>query len=1296
MATQINSVDLGPIWLQSGNGVPDHLGIKGTVFVDLDSANQYINKDGLVYWDRFLTTTSGGTDTFVTGMTFNNGNYNLSIIRNDGISFTQNLSILATDMTVTGGTYNINTGIVTFTNNSGGTFNVTGFTSGMTDSYTTGATLSGNSIQFNNNLQGPNFYSVDLFPLLSAKTDNTTFNLHTGNTNNPHQTSFNNLISTAHTHSISDIIGLTTSLDSKFDKSGGTITGGLTAITISATTYQNLPLDIRVTGGTYSSGTTIFTNNTGGTFNVTGFISADTFTTGFTYSNNNLTIKQNENKPDLNVLINTVTGLTVNGTLSGTTLLGNSIIGSTISATTYQNLPLDIRVTGGTFDNNTDTITFTNNSGGTFNVTGLTDNFVTGFTYSNNNLTIKQNGGLSDLSVLINTMTGLTVNGTLSATSLVSNTISATTYQNLPLDIRVTGGTFNNATDTITFTNNSGGTFNVSGLTDNFTTGTTRINDTVFFNRNDSLSAYTSDVSLSAINNRLLINDSSTGVISFDGLSFSASGTTFNVGAVKAWFIDNETNPFTPTKAYSEFSSTTGNTLLNLTGQNVTYVAINSGGTIMQQSTPFTSTQQRNVIPLGVIVHSNRIFINAVNNQPVVNLSPLSQLSDLIESVGFFNISGNKFSENGSNLNINKSSGKLFKQGVNFINDNKNPHILTLAALTAPSNIRYRLSNSFEYGNTSVVDPNNYDLSGVLTSVPDTKFTVQRIYLFQSNLVRIQYGQKYYDSLDDAISRIIFDPFTVEPNLLENGLLRGFLVISKGVTTLTDTTKFKFIEASRFGSPIETNTGSGLFRGEILNSSSSGLINGGKITTATTTTFNVSAGSGRIVDNTTNPNTPVLTNVSWSAFSGVTLTNLTGQSGTAIFINSNGAIIQQNINTLPNDADIRDKIYLGGIGHPVSFIASIFNNPITLINPISQLNDLTSSIGPFSISGNRIVKITGSLRLLKTTGKSYFSNGNYQTDNTNPSVFTVSSLSGLTLSYVKQNAFLGGVSANISTSQYDLNGTLTAMPSNDFVAHRIWHQPSNNILFFQYGQATYASLNACRSGFESENFIVPQPLEFGAYLVAIILVREGETNLDNPARAEIIQQGKFAGSGSGGGGTVDTLQTAYNNATQGEVIIDATRGPVSIVNGAGADTVKAIEIKNATNNVTSFILGNGSLSASTVSAATTYVGSMSALSLNTTSRVTALTGSTNIYTIPVSAYTGAFFDYTINDGTNLRGGNIMSIWNPSTVQFTDNSTSDIGNTSGLTFNMTISGSNVILRTSATTSNWDVKTIIRVI
>ena len=73
------------------------------------------------------------------------------------------------------------------------------------------------------------------------------------------------------------VISATTYVNIGNEFTGGTVTGpttfssGLTATTISATTYQNLPTDIYVTGGTYSNGTATFNNNTGGTFNVTGF-----------------------------------------------------------------------------------------------------------------------------------------------------------------------------------------------------------------------------------------------------------------------------------------------------------------------------------------------------------------------------------------------------------------------------------------------------------------------------------------------------------------------------------------------------------------------------------------------------------------------------------------------------------------------------------------------------------------------------------------------------------------------------------------------------------------------------------------------------------------------------------------------------------------------------------------------------------------------------------------------------------------------------------------------------------------
>jgi hypothetical protein len=69
--------------------------------------------------------------------------------------------------------------------------------------------------------------------------------------------------------------------------------------------------------------------------------------------------------------IDTVNPIFTGGTVSGATRFTNGLTANTISATTYQNLPIDIRVTGGTYSSSAETVTFTNNTGGTFNVTGI-------------------------------------------------------------------------------------------------------------------------------------------------------------------------------------------------------------------------------------------------------------------------------------------------------------------------------------------------------------------------------------------------------------------------------------------------------------------------------------------------------------------------------------------------------------------------------------------------------------------------------------------------------------------------------------------------------------------------------------------------------------------------------------------------------------------------------------------------------------------------------------------------------------------------------------------------------------
>ena len=320
-------------------------------------------------------------DIHVTGFTFNNGNYNITINQNDGSSYTQSLSTLASDITITGGTYSPVTGIATFTNNTGGTFTVTGFLTGYTDTTISAFTYNNantfkidttNGVSFSatiNSVTGLTATTLSASTYLGLPTDIRV----TGGTYLDGTAVFTN--NTGGTFNVS---GFSTS----FDFTGGTVsgatnfTGGLSANTFSASTYLGLPTDVFVTGGTYSSGTANFTNNTGGTFTVTGFSTsnATAFTGGTVSGATNFTNGLTANTVSATTYFNlpTFTGAYLplsGGTVSGATSFTGGLTANTLSANTYLGLPIDIRVTGGTYTNGN--AIFTNNTGGTFSVSGF-------------------------------------------------------------------------------------------------------------------------------------------------------------------------------------------------------------------------------------------------------------------------------------------------------------------------------------------------------------------------------------------------------------------------------------------------------------------------------------------------------------------------------------------------------------------------------------------------------------------------------------------------------------------------------------------------------------------------------------------------------------------------------------------------------------------------------------------------------------------------------------------------------------------------------------------------------------
>ena len=53
----------------------------------------------------------------------------------------------------------------------------------------------------------------------------------------------------------------------------------------------------------------------------------------------------------------------------------------------------------------------------------------------------------------------------------------------------------------------------------------------------------------------------------------------------------------------------------------------------------------------------------------------------------------------------------------------------------------------------------------------------------------------------------------------------------------------------------------------------------------------------------------------------------------------------------------------------------------------------------------------------------------------------------------------------------------------------------------------------------------------------------------------------------------------------------------------------------------------------------------------------------------------------------------MTVWNGSSVTYTDTSTTDIGNTSDITFTSAVVAGNVQISTIAASSGWTIKTLV---
>jgi hypothetical protein len=409
----------------------------------------------------------------------------------------------------------------------------------------------------------------------------------------------------------------------------------------------------------------------------------------------------------------------------------------------------------------------------------------------------------------------------------------------------------------------------------------------------------------------------------------------------------------------------------------------------------------------------------------------------------------------------------------------------------------------------------------------------------------------------------------------------------------------------------------------------------------------------------------------------VTITGNVNILGTATTINTETLTVADNIITLNSNYSGNTQPFFGNSGVEVlrgsGTTASLLweeldgywvaglsgstkkiileNDSLSLLNsghthPISEINNLQSSLdSKFDKSGGTIsgnVEIIGSL-----SATTYYGNGQY--------------LSGI----VTDNFYVTGGTFSTSGS----SGTLILNRQNGSVIITGFTSSDTYVTGF-----TYTNNNLTLTRNEGKSPLTVNISTMTGLTINGNLTVTGSTSVRGITGTSAL----FSGTGQNiltiigsGNSTTSPLFTVQGSSGELFSVTDSLVGSLFSVNDISGLPILEVFSNN-----------------------TILQGSYLAPSLNTTIRTSLTAGTNTVYSIPTSAYTGAFFDYTVISSTGARAGNIMSIWSGTTVQYTDVSTNDIGNTAGVTFLMSVSSGNAILSSSATTTGWTLKTIVR--
>ena len=307
-----------------------------------------------------------------------------------------------------------------------------------------------------------------------------------------------------------------------------------------------------------------------------------------------------------------------------------------------------------------------------------------------------------------------------------------------------------------------------------------------------------------------------TGIVHGGILSTVNGTTTFSIADGSAIIVkynsDTDQEPY-PEVKYINWNNFVSQSLIYSGSNQITYIAIDASGSIIQSPTSFTINDYDDKIILGRVLHQSGAVSNGAITSPRTAYGVGKKSSDFIKALGPVKISGHVLDHSGSTLGLIKSAGTAFVEGRNYTNVPDDPDVIIPAddpALVNSKIFREYVSGSVPNIDTgianagyAVIDPTKYNNNGILAGVTANKWTLQRVYWFPLSVNRalfVYYGNDIYNSRTEALAAISTEAFVEGENTVGAAIFVGTIVVRGGASNLGDVGDAQIIQAGIFGS----------------------------------------------------------------------------------------------------------------------------------------------------------------------------------------------------------------------------------------------------------------------------------------------------------------------------------------------------------------------------------------------------------------------------------------------------------------------------------------------------------------